>query len=180
MDRVDLDRYAAPPRDPETLAARREALLEQLGWLADEAAALAPLLAALPAWAIDQAPLPDERSLRQTLARLAWLDEAVYPAWLAALADGADAVPPPPPEPSETPPEATLETLLAAIAAARAALRARAEALAPDALARRLRLDGQETDGYGLLLAITQRDADVLRTLAYRLYEADLSGRGGA
>ena len=35
---VDLDAYVRPPQAAATLAARREALLDQMGWLEDEAA----------------------------------------------------------------------------------------------------------------------------------------------
>lgn len=171
-----LDRYSEPPRDAATLEARREALLDQLGWLEDEAAALAPLLEALPAWAVDQAPLPTDLSAKETFAALAALDRDVYPAWVARVqAEDAPALETPAPLPgTDGANDRGLEALLAELRGARAALRATFEAVPPAAWARRLSLDGAETDLYGLALAVVQRDADHLKELAYRLHEADL------
>ena len=179
-DTVDLDRYREPSREPAVLEARRGALVEQLGWLADEAAALGPLLATLPAWAVDQAPVPEERSVKETLQALAALDRDVYPAWLdqveasgdapafaapdlSALGDGAN--------------DRDLDALLQEVQDARQPLAARIAGIAPEAWDRPLTLDGETTDLYGLALAIVQRDADELKTLAYRLHSADLTNR---
>lgn len=90
---ADLDRYASPPRDAATLAARRDALLDQLGWLEDEAAALAPLLAALPVWATEQAPMPGDLTAKETFAAIAADDRDATPAWIArVLAEDAPEV----------------------------------------------------------------------------------------
>ncbi len=171
-----LDRYAEPPRDAATLAARREALLDQLGWLEDEAAALAPLLAALPAWAVEQAPLPTDLSAKETFAALAALDREVYPGWIERFqTEDAPTVETPAPLPgTEGANETTLDTLLDALRQSRAALRETLAAVPAEAWSRRATLDGTETDLYGLALAIVQRDADHLKELAYRLHEADL------
>ena len=59
--------------------------------VSDEAAALGPLLATLPAWAIDQAPVPEERSVKETLQALTALDRDVYPAWLDQVEASGDA-----------------------------------------------------------------------------------------
>ncbi len=53
----------------------------------------------------------------------------------------------------------------------------RSKSIEPDAWSRRVILDGAETDLYGLLLAVVQRDAEHLKTLAYRLHQADLRPR---
>ena len=174
-----LDRYAAPPRDAATLAARREALLDQLGWLEDEAAALAPLLADLPAWAVDEAPLETELSAKETFAALATLDRDVYPDWVARLqAEDAPAFTTPDPLPRvEGANDRALDALLADLRAARADLRGVLAAVPAEAWARPAVLDGAETDLYGLALAVVQRDADHLKALAYRLHEADLRPR---
>ena len=180
---VDLDRYREPSREPAVLEARRLALVEQLRWLADEAAALGPLLAMLPAWAVDQSPVPEERTVKETLQALAALDRDVYPAWLArieaagaagspafetpdlsALADGAN--------------DRELDALLTDVQNNREPLAARLGAIAPEAWDRPLVLDGEAMDLYGLALAIARRDADELKTLAYRLHSADISQRG--
>lgn len=175
----DLDRYAAPPRDAATLAARREALLDQLGWLEDEAAALAPLLAGLPAWAVDEAPLETELSAKETFAALAALDRDVYPAWLARLqSEDAPEVATPAPLPRvEGANGRALDALLADLRAARADFRAALAAVPPEAWGRGVVVDGTPTDLYGLALSVVQRDADHLKALAYRLHEADLRPR---
>jgi hypothetical protein len=170
---IDLDAYAEPRRDAATLAARREALLDQLGWLEDEAAALGPLLATLPPWAVEEAPLPTDLSVKQTLAAMAAADRDVHPAWIGrAVAEDAPALATPAPD--TTAATAPLDDLLGAVRAARAAFRARFAEVAPDDWARPLTLDGQPTDLYGLALTIARRDADALKELAYRLHAADL------
>ena len=216
---ADLDRYAQPPRDAATLAARRGALLDQLGWLEDEAAALAPLLAALPAWATEQAPMPGDLTAKETFAAIAADDRDETAVWIGrVLAEDAPAVAWPERRgsggtaPDDRPaasasgaevgaaaggdgaatPEGDraataggdgaanarpLDDLLADLRAARAALRQRFEAAPAEAWSRPLVLDGQRTDLYGLALAVVQRDADRLKSLAYRLHEADLRPR---
>ena len=181
MSLVDLDAYARPAADATTLAARREALLDQMGWIEDEARALGPLLGALPPWAVDQAPLPTDLSVRDTVAALAALDRETLPAWFAAAetpaGDAAPALSIPRPLPAPLPNNAALDALLADLAAARAALRVRAAAVPPAAWSRPLVLDGRETDLYGAALALVQHDADRLKEIAYRLHEADLTMR---
>lgn len=173
---VDLDRYADPPGDEATLAGRRLALIEQLGWLESEAAALAPLLAALPEWAIRQAPLPTDLSAAETFAAFAHFDRHVVSVWLDAVerGSGATLVTPSPLVLPAGAADGTLESLLTDVQAARAALRRRLDGLDPEVWSRPVSLDGTATTLYGALLALCQRDADALRALAYRLYEADL------
>ena len=178
---VDLDRFATAPADAATLAARRAALLDQLGYLADEARALAPLLARLPAWALTGTPLPGDRSVVETLADLAALDRAHHAAWLDAL-DRETGAPPaldPPPSAAGSVGEADLDALLGDLAAARQALVARFEALAPEAWGRAATLAEAPVTLYDLALRIVQHDADRLRDLAYRLHESALSDRPG-
>lgn len=182
-DTVDLDRYREPSREPAVLEARRLALVDQLGWLVDEATALGPLLATLPAWAVDQSPVPEERTVKETLQALAALDRDVYPAWL----DQAEASGEAPEAPAFTAPDLSalgdgandrdLDALLQEVKDAREPLAARVAQITPEAWDRPLVLDGETTDLYGLALAIVQRDADELKTLAYRLHSADLTQR---
>ena len=170
-----LDRYAEPRRDAATLAARREALLDQLGWLEDESTALAPLLAALPTWAVEQAPMPGDLTAKETFAALAALDRDVYPDWLARLqAEDAPAFTSPTPAGPEGANDRSLDDLLTDLRAARAAFREAMTAVPAEAWSRAATLDGEATDLYGLALSIVQRDADHLKTLAYRLHQADL------
>ena len=181
----DLDAYAEPRRDAATLAARREALLDQLGWLEDEAAALAPLLAALPAWATDQAPMPNDRTAKETFAAFAALDREVTPRWLERIAsEDAPALETPDLEDAlEGANDRDLDDLLADVRAARADLRAAFEAVPAVAWSRKAvlpsdgALDGATTDLYGVALHVVRRDAEWLKELAYRLHEADLRPR---
>ncbi len=169
---IDLDAYARPAADPATLAARREALLDQMGWIEDEATALGPLLGALPPWAVEKAPLPTDLSVRDTLAALArldrelavWFDDGAPADLTLALADAPAT-------------DATLDALLEDVAAARRDLRALASALDPAAWSRTVTVNGDATDVYGAVLRIVQHDADRLKEIAYRLHEADVTMR---
>lgn len=169
---ADLDRYAEPRRDAKTLASRRQALIDQLGWLEDEAAALAPLLATLPAWATDQAPMPGDLTAKETFAQLAAWDRDLTPK--LDLATDSPRLGSPVPEADAGANDRSLDDLLADVQSARADLRQTVEAIDPAAWSRRVVLDETETDLYGLLLAVVQRDAEHLKTLAYRLHQADL------
>ena len=178
---ADLDRYAEPPRDTATLAARREALLDQLGWLEDEAAALGPLLAGLPTWALEQAPLPSDLTVKEAFAALAALDRETYPGWVDRVqAEDTPALTAPAPAAPDGATadgdanEHALDALLDGLRQSREALRAHVAAVPPDAWSRPATLDGEPTDLYGLVLDIVRRDADWLKDLAYRLHEADL------
>ena len=171
-----LDRYASPPRDAATLAARRDALLDQLGWLEDEAAALEPLLADLPAWAVEQAPLPTSLSAKETFAALEALDRDVYPDWLRRVQaeDGPHLQTPDPLPGTDGANDTALDALLERVRRQRAALREAWTAVPAEAWSRPVVLDEEPTDLYGLALAVVRRDADHLKELAYRLHEADL------
>ncbi len=175
-----LDPYSEPPRDAATLAARRDALLDQLGWLEDEAAALAPLLARLPVWAVEQAPLPTDLSAKETFAALAALDREVYPAWVARLQaeDAPDVTTPDPLPGTDGANEQPLDALLDGLRLSRETFRETVEAVPAAAWARPIVVDGERTDLYGLALTIVRRDADHLKELAYRLHEADLRTPG--
>ena len=168
-----LDAYASPLADD---ADRRAALVDQLGWLEHEAAVLAPLLDALPAWAVRQAPMPTDLSAAETFAAFAAYDRAVASAWLdaAVAGDGRDlATPDPLPLPAGAA-DAPLADLLADVQAARADLRARLGSLPAEAWDAPFSVDGVPTTLAAALLGLCRRDADALRALAYRLHEADL------
>lgn len=176
VDRVDLDQYQKPSRDPETLAARRRVLVDQLGWLVAEAEALVPLLKTLPAWAVEQAPKEEERSVKEALAWLAVLDAEVHPGWVkkAVTEERPELTLP---DDLDIEADRDLDALLSDVQTYRAALVKIFEALPDKAWSRTLILSGEETDLYGLALAITRRDAGELRTLAYRLHESNLTDR---
>lgn len=170
---IDLDSYNETHRDEETLTHRREALIGQLEWLINEAEVLKPLLAELPEWALEKAPTEERRSVKESIALLHAMDEQVTLTWLAQVQSGAAAS-------FETPETLSLDTesdvsaLLDRLRASRSRVVQWFREWDEQRWARSLRVDGQETDFYGLALAITQRDADVLRDVAYRLHEADL------
>lgn len=174
---VDLDRYREPAQDPGALAERRAALLDQLGWLADEAAALAPALATLPVWALESAPLPGERSVKETLAHLARRDHEAYPRWIERIEEAERPVLRPADTASEEANERLLDALVEDLRRGRAALVARVAALPEAMWAREAMLEGETVTLYDLLLRIVRQDADALRALAYRLHEADLTPR---
>ena len=178
----DLDAYAQPESDPSRLAERREALTDQLGWLSEEAAALGPLLADLPDWALSQTAMPGERSVKEALAYIAALDRGLRLSWLRAIA-GEPAPALTTAEPSlgaEAVSARPLAELLEDVSSARAALLEQLTALAPDAWAAAATLDGEPATLYDLALLIARHDADELRALAYRLHEARLSSRAAS
>ena len=176
---IDLDEYTEPKRDNATLALRREALIEQLGWLESEAGALAPLLADLPSWAIDKAPLPTDLSVKQTFSALTALDRDVHPVWLSRVIteECPTLATPDPLVAQEGANERPLDELLGDLGAARAAFREKLGEVPSADWTRALTLDGQATDVYGLALTIVRRDADHLKELAYRLHSADVTMR---
>ncbi len=175
---VDLDRYREPSRDPAVLAARREALLHQLGWLADEAEALGGALDGLPGWALEQTALPDERSVKATLAHLAALDRDVYARWVErVVAEDAPGLDDLEAEDDPAANERALDDLLAEVRRRRAALIEAVGAVPEADWDRTATLGGEARSLYDLVLHIVRYDAEALRTLAYRLHEARLSDR---
>ncbi len=125
---ADLDRYAEPRRDAATLAARRTALIDQLGWLEDESAALAPLLATLPAWATDQAPMPGDLTAKETFVQLAAWDRDLTSDWLRrALDEDAPELATPEPKAQPGANDLPLSDLLTDLQSARADLRQQVE-----------------------------------------------------
>ena len=175
---VDLDRYHEPSRAPTAVADRRAALLDQLGWLADEAAALGPLLAGLPAWALEAAPTPGDRSVKEALAHLARLDREAYPRWLTRLEEEEAPVLSMPEDDADGDANARdLDALIEDLRRARAALVTRVEGLPETAWTREAVLGEETVTLDGLLLHVVRHDADALRALAYRLHEAKLTDR---
>lgn len=170
---VDLDSYDEPLRDEEALAHRREALLGQLEWLVSEAEALEPLLKDLPKWAFEQAPTEEARSVKETFALLHAIDERVTLTWLERLESGGDvSLETPKALPLDT--ESDVAVLLGRLRASRSRVVEWLRKWDERQWKQSLTMDGQETNVYGLALAIAQRDADLLRDVAYQLHGADL------
>ncbi|MEM6784626.1 MAG: DinB family protein [Bacteroidota bacterium] len=191
---VNLDAYATPQNAPATQAARREALLAQLGWLTVEAEALGPLMANLPPGVLTGRPMPGTRSVKETFGLLAALDRTVHAPQIArmlsedapaldradeaALADDAWN-------------EAPLDALLGSMRDARQALLDRLAAVPLESWQRTATLaSAGDADGVAprtdeaetmtlstYVLRICQHDADRLRDLAYRLHESKLTTR---
>ncbi len=134
---------------------RRDALLDQLRYLLDEAEALGPLLARLPQDVLTAA-LPGERSPLAAFSHLATLDREVYAPQVA----GAE----PSPEPASTA-EDDLATALAGLRAARTDLVAAFEAA------------DWSPALHDLALSVIHRDAEELKRLAYRLHESHITTR---
>ncbi|MEM1043391.1 MAG: hypothetical protein AAGI91_12275 [Bacteroidota bacterium] len=154
-----------------TSAERRDAIVEQLGYLVDEVDALGPLLSGLPP-DVPTMHLPGERSLLGTLAYLAALDrrdllrlnrmvEEHEPAFEESVLGEVLS--------------ADVDAVIRDVRAARGALAAAFAALPPEAWARTAAFpDGTQRDVTGLALTVTQRDADALRRVAHRLHESNL------
>ncbi len=176
-----LDQYRDAPCDPATLRMRREALVNQLGWLADEAKALEPMLVDLPAWALDQAPMPGDRTAKEALAHLAVLDREVYPRWIEQIV--AEECPSLIQSEVEIDADANtrdIGSLLADVEQARVAFISTVQAVPEAEWTRTATLDDVEVDLFALILRIVRNDADCLRDLAYRFHEAKLSDRASA
>ena len=179
---VDLDQYREPSRDPAVLAARREALIDQLGWLSDEAEALGQALTDLPDWMLTETALPGERSAKALFAHLAALDRVVYPLWIERLVTrdtpALDDLQAPDGEAfDQAASDRPLDELLAEIRTQRATLVAALQSVPDGDWDRTATLDGETLSLYDLALRIVRHDADSLRTLAYRLHEAKLAQR---
>lgn len=152
-------------------AERRAALVDQLRYLLAEAEALAPLLKGLPA-DVPGMHLPGERSILGTLAHLAALDRLALDRLRQMLSVDAPVFEETPTEERE---QGSIEQALSDLHEARSALADAFAALAPPDWSRSGTFpDGGQRDVAAFALAITQRDAEELRRLAYRLHESDL------
>lgn len=171
---------SAPARS-ERRDVPREALLDQLSLLCDEAEALAPLLARVPEPLLTERVL-DERSILEAFAHLEALDRTVYPDRLARAVAG-ESPRLPDPEATDGTPHETAADALVALRDARSALLDAFAALPPEAWSAEALFTDHETGDAlpgtvaDFALAIAQHDAAVLRMIAYRLHEAHLTDR---
>jgi hypothetical protein len=181
MARPNLDDYAEPRRSEADWSARRGVLTDQLGWLIDEADALGPLLKPLPEEVLVTAPLPGERSVVATLALIAGLDREVRTPQIAAFAQGDSNLAFSPADEAallaDDVDRRPLDEVLAEVKAERRALLDTLGTVEHDAWHREATWGGETLTLFDLALHIARRDADELRTLAYRLHEARLSDR---
>lgn len=150
-------------------ATRREALLDQLRYLLDEATMLRHVIGRIPEAMQEARVLESSLSLKETLALLAALDARVRLPHLERLRTDADAAPEPPDEAALVAGAHALatETLLDVLAENRGRLVAAAEDLRPE----------EWTHAEAYLYAVTQEDADRLRTLTQQLFDVQGFGR---
>lgn len=152
---------------PEQDASTRAALLGQLRYLVDEVEMLRHVLPRVPEALQEARPHGDARSLKDTLAHLAHLDAHVR----LPVVRGDTAAPVSRP----FSPTAPADTLIDALVDARSALVDAAEALDEH---RWQTPAGGAPSLYQYLFAVTQEDAEHLRTLTHHLFDAQ--GLGAA
>lgn len=148
---------------------RRDAILDQLRYLLDEVEMLRQVTARVPTPLLEARALEGSFSLKETLALLAALDAQVRLPRLEAAAGRV---------PNDTAIDEqalvgdahtlSIDALVDACVAARQRLVATAERLPPEAWERGVT---------ALLYAVTQEDADRLRTLTQQLFDAQGFGR---
>ncbi len=164
---------------PDARASQRQALLSQLDYLRDEVAALRQVVVRVPEALQRGRAFEDALSFQETLALLAGLDTHVRLPRLMRMQ-------------SETAPHfdaaesaslireahtASTSELLDALDTARRQLVDYATNLSPAQWDRTAHFPEGARDVYAYLYAITQEDAEVLRTLTYHLFDAQ--GLGG-
>ena len=160
---------------------RRAVLLDQLAYLIDEIEALKAVVDRVPEPYHTARPLPQDLSLNELYGLLAAMDEQVYrPRLQQMIAED---------EPAFAPVDEhalaeggawndqPLDAILDRVQAARRTLLDALRALPPDAWARTALFGDVVRDIYGLAHHITQHDADLLRTVGYRLHETRLGPR---
>ena len=153
---------------------RRAALLDQLRYLLVEVEVLGPMLERLPQDVLTGRPLPSDRSALEAFADLAAQDRAVHlPRLRAVVAEDEPAFEADPDVAVDAPTD--IAAALAGVRDARTALLEAFERVPPADWSRTATVGGERRDLYALAFAITQHDAAVLRSLAYRLHESRLS-----
>lgn len=184
---VLVQRHRQPPSvmraSPEALRTRetREAVLEQIAHLGEEAGALQQHVGLIPEDVLTGRPLPGDPSFKEIYGLLALFDERVYLPVAARLAEADEAR-------VETPDAGELLTgggwndleMQAIIQRVRSARSRLVRALSDvpfDAWQRTVAIDGKRTDVFGLAYAIVRRDAELLRAAARRLHESRLTSR---
>lgn len=159
----------------------RQAFLEQLAHLGDEVNALKRHVQLIPSGVLEGRPLEGDPSFKEIYGLLVAYDRSVYgPAVLQLSASGSVRV--------DTPDEKALleETawndvdlpaIIDRAATGRSKLVERLARLDLETWRRRMTIDGEMTDVFGLAHHIVQHDATLLRRAAYRLHESRLSSR---
>ena len=178
MDDGTSDIEEAQETDP---AALREALLDQLRYLADEVDALRTVVDGLPEQIKSGSPAPDALSMKELYGALAVLDQDVRPRRIARIVEEDT----PALEPVDIEDEVRengwndeeLPAILDELQEARQALVAQVEGIPEADWHRTATLDDETITLFDLVHRITQEDAERLRDLGYRLHGAHLSDR---
>lgn len=166
---------------PDRSEADRRVLIEQLSLLVDEVEALRSHIGLIPDVVISARPLDSEPSFNEIYLLLARFDEDVYvPAVEQLTQEGAvDLVLPKDDEylSDEPAPEQDFTTTIDRVQTARRRLVALLDRIPLESWSRRVVLESQETDLFGLTYAIAQHDAALQQAAAYRLHESRLTSR---
>ena len=166
---------------PARFDSLRDALLDQLAYLADEAEALRAVIRLVPPVVLETQPVPGELSVKELYALLLRRDEVVNTPFVRQLLDGRT------PEVSDPPTEVLLEgtdwnaspidRILTRLTSVRRDLVAACRQADDDSWRRSGISDTGTTELYTYLYNVVQQDVDVLRTLGERLHAARLSDR---
>ena len=157
----------------------RDDLLDQLAYLMDEVEALKGIIHRVPEPVQRMRPLDKEPSLKEVYGLIASLDAEVYLPRLQAMIaeDEPDfrAV-----DEDEVIAQTDwnvqpIDAILAQVQAARRALVGWLRALPPEDWHRTGFFDEERYDVYAVAHHLTQHDADLLRTIGYRLHETNLT-----
>ncbi len=159
-------------------AALRVALLDQLVYLIDEVEALKAVVDRIPEPLQEGRPPGETLSIKETYGLLAALDEAVHRPRLERIMAEEDPV-------FENVDEAALVgqedwnalpmvAILERVQQARRRLAGLLRALPAEAWGRPFRLGAERLDVHALVHRVTQRDADLLRPVGYRLHDSGM------
>ncbi|ARA93562.1 hypothetical protein AWN76_010590 [Rhodothermaceae bacterium RA] len=162
-------------------ATLREALVDQLAYLIDEIEMLRGRIDRVPASILEARPLPGDLSVKELFGLIATRDADVRLPLLRRMMAEAEPVFSPADDRALVQGggwnDRSIEAILTELQAARRALVEAVQALPAAAWTRTARFGEASRSVYELLHAAIQQDADDLRTLGYRLYESNLSGR---
>ena len=175
-----LELTDALDEDPAEL---RTALLDQLRYLIDEVEVLKPIVDRVPETVREGRPTADALSMKEIYGVIARMDERVHRPRIEQITDDADANPT-----FEAVDEGALvedddwnemaiRDILDRVQSARRALVALLDALSDADWSKTGQIDGDERSVYEIAHQITQDDTQRLRTLGYRLHEANLTDR---
>lgn len=168
----------AQAREPEAL---RDALLDQLAYLVDEIEALKTVVDRLPDAIKEGRPTPDALTMKEIYGTFCVLDAEVRRPRVTRMMDedqpDLEAVDVEEEVRDADWNERDIHAILEQVATTRRQLVEQLEGLSPKAWHRTALLDDETVSLFDLVHRITQRDADRLRSLGYRLHNAHLSDR---